>query len=142
MLLHTWVLACQEQAISVSGPYASLPSSICLRLLKTSRTLAESYFQREAGQGVGDSYLKTEVDESRTKCKETDSYLFTFLMESSASHAHFESSNLVCTIFCARVILLLGKSIPFCVASQSKTFVSSNRFQSLLCCPSRGSRKS
>lgn len=82
MLLHTWALACQEQASSVSGPYASLPSSICLRLLKTSRTLAERYYQRGAGQRVGDVYLKIEIDESRTKCKETDSYLFTFLTES------------------------------------------------------------
>lgn len=98
MLLHTRALACQEQAISVSGPYASLPSSICLRLLKTSRTLAERYYQRGAGQRVGDVYLKIEVDESRTKCKETDSYLVTFL-----SHAYFDFSNLICSVFCTRV---------------------------------------
>lgn len=62
----------------LSGPYASLPSSICLRLLKTSRTLAEKLFAKRSRPGVGDIYLKSEVDESRTKCKETDSYLFTF----------------------------------------------------------------
>lgn len=64
-------------------------------------------------------YLKTEVDKSRTKCKETDSYLFTFLTESSANHAHFDFSNLICTVFCARVILLLEKTV-FCAVLQAR----------------------
>lgn len=96
----------------------SFPSSICPRSLKTSRTLVWKTFPKRSRSGG--VYLKTEVDKSRTKCKETDSYLFTFLTESSANHAHFDFSNLICTVFCARVILLLEKwySVLCCKAEQ------------------------
>lgn len=57
-----------------------------------------------------------------------------FLTESSASHAHFDFSNLVCAFFCARVSLLLEKSILCCTASRSKAFISTDPFQGLLCC--------
>lgn len=94
-------------SLGVSGPYASFPSSTCPQSLQMSRTLVWKRFPKRSRSGG--VYLKNEVDKSRTKCKETDSYLFTFLTESSANHAHFNFSNLICTVFCARVILLLEK---------------------------------
>lgn len=136
-MLTQQVLAHQERAISSTGPCSTLPSSICWT--RPTLWLEVPSQQEEGCVGV---YLKTEANERRTKCREANSYLFTFcdwkLYESctfwlSKHHGH-------CVLWQSNPPV--RESIPHCAACRSKALSSSDPLQGLLFCPSRSSSKS